>query len=250
MKITVITATWNSAATIASALESVSRQDYPDIEHLIIDGGSRDGTLAVIDRYQRPGLRVISEPDRGIYDALNKGLRLATGDVIGFMHSDDVFANDVVLSDVAEKFQQLDADLVYGDLAYVGKDDLEQVIRLWHSGEYSLKKMKMGWMPPHPTVYMKRERYESFGGFDQSYKIAADYEAMLRYLLRDDMRVGYLSEVLVKMRVGGASNRSLKNILLKSREDVRAMRAHGISWPKALIWKNFSKIPQFFKKGV
>lgn len=247
MKITVITATWNSEATIAFALESVARQDHPDIEHLIIDGGSKDGTLSVVEGYRRPGLRVISEPDKGIYDALNKGLRLATGDLIGFMHSDDVYADDTVLSEVAKAFQDTDADLVYGDLAYVSKDDLQQVIRLWHSGQYSLKKMKWGWMPPHPTVYMKRICYEAWSGFDERYRIAADYEAMLRYLLRDDIRVGYLPRVLVKMRVGGASNRSLKNILLKSKEDIRAMKAHGVLWPNALIWKNLSKIPQFLK---
>lgn len=167
MKITVITATWNSEATIVSALESVAAQEHPDIEHLIIDGGSQDETLAIVERYRRPGLRIVSEPDKGIYDALNKGLRLATGDVIGFMHSDDVYASDTVLSEVANAFQHDDADLVYGDLAYVSKDDLQQVIRLWHSGEYTLNRMKTGWMPPHPTVYMKRSRYEVLRNFRQ-----------------------------------------------------------------------------------
>ena len=245
LKISVITASWNSAKTIKDTLASVAEQDYQHIEYIIIDGASTDDTVAII---KESGVNVdvlVSEKDRGIYDALNKGIGLATGDAVGFLHSDDIFANTSVLTRIADAFTTNNADSVYGDLEYVSKDASNKIIRKWKSGEFSRNNMRNGWMPPHPTFYMKRCHYRQFGGFDLDYKIAADYDSILRYLWLHRLNAVYIPEVMVMMRVGGVSNRSLKNIIQKSKEDRRAMRKNGLPWPLALIKKNVSKIEQF-----
>lgn len=246
MKISVITATWNSAQTIKDTLASYNTQEYKNTEYIVIDGASTDDTVAIV-KESGVAIDVLSSgKDRGIYDALNKGIGLATGDVIGFLHSDDIFANARVLRLIADAFTNHSVDCVYGDLVYVAKNEPEKIIRSWKSGAFDMTKMKNGWMPPHPTFYMKRSRYLELGGFDLKYKIAADYDSILRYLWRNQLSVAYIPEVLVKMRVGGESNRSLTNIMQKSREDLRAMRNNQLPWPKALLIKNLSKISQFF----
>jgi len=247
MKISVITAVYNAEHTVADAIESVLSQTYPDVELIVIDGASTDGTKAILESYRTQLTVFISEPDEGIYDALNKGISHATGDVVGFLHADDLFADDQVLSKIADAFANGEKDAIYGDLVYISKTDPKKVIRYWQSGEYSERNLKHGWMPPHPTFYVRRVVYERFGGFDTSFRIAADYDCMLRFLGVAKIKCTYIPEVLVKMRVGGASNRSLSNILLKSREDYLALKKNSVGGTWALIWKNMSKLPQFFR---
>lgn len=248
MKISIVTAVYNREKTIGQALESVAGQSYPDVEHIVIDGASSDGTLAEIRSRSRPGMHVISEPDDGIYDALNKGIAAATGDVIGLMHSDDFFASDTVLDIVASCFEGPGTMAVYGDLDYVSASDPDRIIRRWRSGDYSRRKLARGWMPPHPTLFFRREVFEAFGAYDTSYRIAADYDAILRWFGQGDVSPVYVPHVLVKMRVGGESNRSLARIIRKSWEDYRALRSNSVGGLAALAWKNLSKLPQFILK--
>lgn len=248
-KISIVTAVYNNLATIATSIDSTLNQTYKNIELVVIDGGSTDGTLELLKSYGKKIHTLISEPDKGIYDALNKGVKYATGDIIGFMHSDDLFQDKDTLKRVAKAFETKKIDSVYGDLVYVNKEDTDQIVRYWKSGDYCRKKLARGWMPPHPTFYMKRSCYEKFGGFTLDYKIAADYDSMLRYLGRHNVTTHYIPEVLVRMRVGGASNRSLKNIMLKTKEDYRALKINEVGGGTALVMKNLSKIPQFLFKN-
>ncbi len=249
MKVSVITATYNSAKTIKDTLKSLEQQTYKNIEYIIVDGASKDNTLSIIRSDCTRIKKIISEPDQGIYDGLNKGVLAATGDVIGFLHSDDVFASADTIQQIVDTFLCNESDAVYGDLEYVSVADPKKVIRLWKSGNYTREKLKRGWMPPHPTFYMKRDCYKKLGVFDLSYKIAGDYDSLLRYLWAGNVSMSYCENVLVKMKVGGASNRSLKNIWLKSCEDIRVLKNSGLSVMPALFWKNISKIPQFIFKS-
>ena len=255
MNVSVITAVYNNATCLSDCLKSLSSQTYPHIEHIIIDGGSTDGTLDVIARLTQDASRltphtsrVISEPDNGIYDALNKGIRLATGDVIGFLHADDIYADETVIERVADVMKQKNCDSCYGDLLYVDKVNTDRTIRYWKSGEFSPDLLRQGWMPPHPTFFVKRAVYERAGLFDTSFKIAADYELMLRFLAKHKISTRYIPEVLIRMRVGGASNRSIPNILRKSSEDLRAMKMHNMGGLPTLLRKNLSKLPHSFKR--
>lgn len=248
MRITVITAVYNNRATIGSALESILNQSYANTELVVIDGASTDGTLAVLESY-RPRLGVlISERDQGIYDALNKGIKNATGDVVGFLHADDVFENSEVLAKVAAVFQDPSIDAVYGDLVYVQHDDIRQVIRYWKSGHYDAAGLSRGWMPPHPTFYVRRSVYERLGGFDTRYRIAADYDTVLRFLAVGKIRAAYIPDVLVRMRAGGISNRSIKTIFRKSLEDIDVLRRNQVGGVVTLFQKNFSKLSQFWRR--
>lgn len=246
MKISVITATYNSALTLVDTINSLNIQDYPDIEYIIVDGASTDSTLKIVEQYGHRVTTLISQKDNGIYDALNKGIALATGDVVGFLHSDDLFADEKVISRIVKKFYSKTTDAVYGDLDYVSKADKERVVRRWVSGNYSRENIKSGWMPPHPTFYMRRKYYEILGGFDLKFKISADYDSILRYLWENEINAEYIPHVLIKMRVGGKSNKSLTNILQKSTEDWHSLKKNGIPLARALIGKNLSKIGQFF----
>lgn len=247
LTISVITAVYNRAGTIGQALASVQAQTWPQVEHVVIDGGSTDGTLEILRAQQGRIAVLVSEPDEGIYDALNKGLSHSTGDVVGFLHSDDFFAREGVLEKVAAAFADPAVEAVYGDLDYVGRKDESRVIRRWRSGEYSRGKVAWGWMPPHPTLYVRRSVYARWGGFDTGFRIAADYDLMLRLLGRAGLRPVYVPEVLVKMRMGGESNRSLSRVLRKSREDYAALRRNGVGGMGALAWKNLSKLSQFIR---
>ena len=246
MKISVITATWNSELTIMDTIKSLNAQDYSDIEYIIIDGASNDATLDIVNLYGHRVAAIVSEKDKGIYDALNKGIALATGDVVGFLHSDDLFADNRVLSRIAEEFLKGSTGAVYGDLNYVSKYDTSKIVRRWISGSFNRDRFRNGWMPPHPTFYMKREHYLSMGGFNLKFSIAADYDSMLRYLWANNIGAAYIPRVLVNMRVGGKSNRSLVNIFSKTREDRLAMIENGLSPLRGLLFKNLSKIQQFF----
>ena len=247
MKISVITAVYNNRYTICDALDSALSQVGVDVELVVIDGGSKDGTVNLLHNYSSQLGVMVSERDNGIYDALNKGISHSSGEVIGFLHSDDLFADEQALARVADAFSDPKVDAVYGDLVYVHKDNTDKVIRYWQSGEYSPERLGWGWMPPHPTFYVRRSVYERLGVFDTSFKIAADYDCMVRFLSRG-IRVAYIPETQVKMRVGGESNRSLKNILRKSSEDYRVLRRHGVGGMGALVWKNLSKVSQFFRR--
>jgi glycosyltransferase len=191
---------------------------------------------------------LISEPDDGIYAALNKGIRHASGDVIGFLHADDLFEDAGVLARIAAAFEDPDVDAVYGDLVYVRHDDVGRVVRYWRAGRYDQAALSRGWMPPHPTFYVRRAVYERLGGFDERYRIAADYDCVLRFLAGGNIRVAYIPEVLVRMRVGGISNRSLRTILRKSCEDYRVLRRHGVGGLVTLLRKNAGKLHQFWCK--
>ena len=251
MQISIVTAVFNRADTIADALRSIEAQSYRSVEHIIQDGGSTDGTLEVIRQFSASSRRLVSEPDSGIYDAINKGIFRASGDIIGLMHSDDFFADDLVLQKIAEAFRDPEVDGAYGDLDYVSSSNTDKIVRRWRSGPYRPDLLKRGWMPPHPTLYLRREVFDRWGLYDTSMRIAADYEAMLRYLVKGDIRLAYIPEVLVKMRVGGESNRSLSRILRKSREDYIALRRHGVGGIPTLLAKNLSKLEQFLpSKGT
>lgn len=245
IKISVITAVFNSRETIAAALDSVLGQSGANVELVVIDGGSNDGTLEILRTYADRLNVLVSEPDGGIYDALNKGIQRSTGEVVGFLHSDDLFADAGVLSRITAAFADPGVGAVYGDLLYVRKDNPDQAVRYWRSGAFSDRRLGWGWMPPHPTLYVRRGFYDSHGLFDTSFRIAADYDLVLRLLGTGRVGVRYIPEVLVKMRMGGASNRSLRNLLRKSSEDLKALKRNGIGGWGALIWKNLSKLPQF-----
>jgi glycosyltransferase len=248
MKISIITVTFACAETVGDCLASVAAQSYAGREHILIDGASTDGTLAVLEAHRSALAVLVSEPDGGIYDALNKGIALATGDIVGFLHADDLYADGDVLARVAEAFADPAVEAVYGDLVYVAKEDTGRVIRHWRSGAYSRNRLAWGWMPPHPTLYLRRSVYQRLGLFNTRYRIAADYDLMLRVLSGMTGRVVYVPEVLVRMRVGGASNRSLRHVVRKSWEDYRALRANRVGGVGALAWKNVSKLPQFVRR--
>lgn len=249
MKVSIITATYNSIISLASCMDSVLSQDYSNIEYLIIDGNSKDSTIAIIQDYQvkHKNITLVSEPDMGIYDALNKGLALAKGDIIGFVHSDDMLASTNIISEIVETFKSHQSNGVYGDLHYVSKDNDKKIIRRWKSCAFSITLLKKGWMPAHPTLFLKKEVYQKHGFFNLDYKIAADYDFMLRILKDETLNFTYLSKVISIMRVGGASNKSLKNIFLKSKEDYKAIKYNGVGGFYTLLVKNTSKIKQFIR---
>ena len=248
LRFSVITATWNCGSTVSDCLASVLSQTYPNVEHVVIDGASEDGTLDILRTHRRQLAVLHSEPDAGIYDALNRGLQLATGDVIGFLHADDVYAFPQVLSWVADRFSDPDVDAVFGDLQYVRKDQPDKVVRNWKSSPFTRRRLAWGWMPPHPTLYVRRKWFERIGGFDTRYRIAADYDFILRLFSHGDFQAAHIPHSLVRMRTGGVSNKSLRNLLLKSREDWNALRRSGIGafgGIGALLWKNIGKLGQF-----
>lgn len=247
MKVSIITAVYNNEKNIGGALGSLSCQTYKNIESIIIDGGSADGTVEIVRNHGSNISKLISEKDGGIYDALNKGIGLATGDIIGFLHSDDVYPDSNVIRAVADGFAGGEFDGVYGDLVYTYRDDTEKTIRYWKSRDYEPGLLRKGWMPPHPTLFLKKEVYEKFGKFDTGFEIAADYDFILR-ILRGGIKVKYIPRLLYKMRVGGISNKSIGNIIGKSSEDLRALRKNGVGGIGTLVLKNISKISQFIGK--
>ena len=242
----ILTVVRNRAETVGDALASLYAQSFADFEHVVQDGASTDGTAELLEAVSDPRKRLISESDGGIYDALNRALARATGQIIGLLHSDDFFAHDRVLAEVARRFDETGADAVYGDLDYFSASDSQRVVRHWRAGEYHPRLLARGWMPPHPALFLRRSVIERWGGYDTSYRIAADYDAVLRYFCSGELKVAYLPAVLVKMRLGGASNRSLGRIIRKSREDYRALRSNRVGGIGTLVYKNTRKLPQFF----
>ena len=249
LKISLVTATFNSAATVQDTLRSVNTQTHPDVEHIVVDGGSTDSTMAIV---RAEGLRVttaLSEPDRGIYDAMNKGIALAGGEVIGFLNADDEYAHAGVLSRVAAQFADPAVEACYADLVYVDPRDLRRVVRYWRSRPYEAGLFERGWMPAHPTFYVRRRVYERYGGFDLAYRLQADFELTLRFLAAHRVRSVYVPEIWVRMRTGGATNRSVGNVLRGNAEAWRAARRHGLRvGPLFVVRKVLSRLPQFFSR--
>ncbi len=246
--VSIITATFNSAATVEETMRSVAGQDYPFIEHIIVDGQSGDETLQIVNRFSHTAL-VVCEKDSGIYDAMNKGIRVSRGDIVGILNSDDVYAHPEVISRIVDVFQDESVQVCYADLQYIHLHDPSRITRTWKSGNFRTSSFYWGWMPPHPTFFVRRSVYEQVGLFETSLRSASDYEMMLRILLKNKMRACYIPEVLVKMRTGGISNQSLANRFRANREDRRAWRMNDLRpYFFTLYLKPIRKIAQFFKK--
>lgn len=249
MKISIITISFNAEETISDTIKSVINQDYENIEYIVVDGASKDKTVTIVRSFGFKVSQFISEPDKGIYDAMNKGISLATGDIIGILNADDIYADSKVISDVVTKFQEDKAEGLYADLVYVKREDTSKITRYWRSGNYTKGKFLKGWMPPHPTFFVKREIYEKFGKFNLELRSAADYEIMLRFIHRHEIKISYLPRVITKMRVGGQSNVTLKNRIKANKEDREAWRINGLKpGVFTMIRKPLSKVGQFFKR--
>jgi len=249
MKLSVITPVYNEPR-ISETLESVlSQQGVGDIEVIVVDGGSTDQTVTIIDQYANEIDVLIQEPDEGLYDAMNKGIENATGDIVGILNADDRYQHTEVLRSVVDAFNRTDTDLCYGNLVYVDGDD--EVVRYWNSGEYQSKRFYYGWMPPHPTVFVKQEVYEQYEPFDVDLQIAGDYELLLRLLLCHDLSATWIDDVLVRMALGGKSNESVTNVLRANWEVYRAWRKNGLRGGIHVpIIKPLRKIPQFINDGI
>ena len=246
MKISIITVCYNAEDTIGDTIQSVLSQDYKDVEYIIVDGKSTDRTLEIIQSINN-GIKLISEKDQGMYDAMNKGINIASGDVIGILNADDIYKNSQVLTKVMDEFKA-NVSIVYGDIEYVKYDDLSNVVRKWKAGVFQKGKFKWGWMPPHPGFFVKKSCYESFGLFNLNLSTSADYELMLRMLEVHHLSCNYIPKTITSMRVGGASNSSLKNRLIANRNDKKAWTIHPINpfW-FTFILKPLRKLPQFFR---
>jgi glycosyltransferase len=245
LMISVVTATFNSSGTVGQTIKSVKDQTYRNIEHVVVDGGSTDDTLDLVAGNMRDGTIINSQRDEGIYDALNRGVSLSTGDVVGFLHSDDFYYDDFVVQSIAEAFKDPAVDMCYGDLIYVSKNDTKKVVRRWRAGGFAKSRLKFGWMPPHPSLYVRRELLLKYP-FDVRFSVSGDYDQMIRMLCTRDQEILYLPTIFVAMRTGGASNRSVRNIFRKSFEDYKVIRKHSIGGLGTVLAKNIRKIPQLF----
>lgn len=246
MKVSIITTCYNRVSTIRGAVESVLAQDYPDIEYIIVDGASTDGTVEILREYEGRVARIVSEPDRGMYEAINKGIRMATGEVVGLLHSDDFFYDNHVVSRIVERLQATGADFLYGNGLFVNAGNTDKVVRNWIGGAYRTWKVRHGWLPLHPTCYIRREAMERRGLYNETYKIAADSDFLFRYLLGGDLTVTYLNEYIVRMRMGGLSTDSEKRRLMW-KEDIRMYRSHGFNPTVTKVEKMMWKVPQFIR---
>jgi glycosyltransferase involved in cell wall biosynthesis len=246
MKVSIITVTMNSEKYLSDCINSVRRQNYRDIEHIIIDGKSTDGTLNIIHQNLNHISYWISETDRGMYDAINKGLEMATGDVVGILNSDDMFATADAVKSIVDCFETTGTDSVYGDLVYVDACNTQKILRYWKGVSYKRSRFRYGWMPAHPTFYMRRELIDQYGIYENHYYTAADYEFMARYLFLHKVSSRYIDTMLVKMRSGGISNENLKSRLRANRRDFLAMRKNKIPFSFFVsILKPLIKLPQF-----
>lgn len=249
MKVTLITATYNSQKYLEDCIQSVVRQTYHDIEYIIVDGKSGDGTLAIIKKYENNIAKWISETDRGMYDAINKGMEMATGDIIGILNSDDMLDGDDVIETIVKAFEEKNVDSIYGDLEYVDPEDTNKIYRIWKGKPYKRSLFRSGWMPAHPTFYFRRELLKKYGGYENHYFSAADYEFMARYLYKYKISAYYLPKLIVKMRRGGQSNSSLRKRLRANRRDYLAMKKNNIPFAFLVsILKPLSKLHQYYRK--
>lgn len=246
MKVSIITVVRNGADTLPDCIASVLAQHHPDLEYIVVDGASTDGTLDIVRSFGPKIAHLVSEPDCGPYDAMNKGIAIATGEVIGILNADDQYTHPEVITQIVEKLRATGADAVYGDLVYVDRIDVARVWRVWHAGHYRPGAFLQGWMPPHPTFFVRREIYRRYGTFNLSLGSAADYELMLRFVHKHGIRLGYVPDVLVRMRRGGISNASWRNWLRANRKDREAWRLNGLR-PRfyTLWWKPLRKLGQW-----
>ncbi|PWG81159.1 glycosyltransferase family 2 protein [Pararcticibacter amylolyticus] len=246
MKVTIITVTYNSERFLKSCIDSVVSQNYPDIEYIIIDGGSTDGTADIVASYGEKISCYKSEKDDGIYYAMNKGIRLATGHIVGFLNSDDFYVDNNVIATVVGKFSSQDICCTYADLLYIDQDD-KKIVRRWIAGSYLKRAFKFGWMPPHPTFYVRTDLLLKYGAFNTNFKTSADYELMLRLLFRYSIKPSYIPKAIVKMRVGGQSNSSFRNRIRANREDLLAWKVNNLKpFFFTIILKPIRKILQYF----
>ena len=249
MKVSIITAVRNGAATISAALESVAGQTYPDIEHIVVDGLSTDGTMDVVRQHSARLAKVVSEADQGIYDAFNKGLRLATGDIVAFLNADDVYAGPTVVQAVHEVFQRSQTSAVFGDVDFVRPEDPGRVVRHYSSRNFSARRLRYGWMPAHPSLFLERRLIDRFGGFDPTYRIAGDFELVARLFGRERIDFQYVPRVFVTMRTGGASTRGIRSTMTINREILRACRQNGIETNRAMLWLRFpAKLTELLRR--
>ncbi|MFR9547011.1 MAG: glycosyltransferase family 2 protein [Rikenellaceae bacterium] len=244
MKVSIITSCYNREATIRDAIESVLSQDYPDIEYIVVDGASKDNSLSIINEYKDRISTIISEPDKGMYEGINKGMRAATGDIIGLIHSDDFFYSADTVSKIVKQIEEQKADILYGNGLFVDFSDTSKVVRNWVSGTYKKSSMRNGWLPLHPTVYIRKECFDQMGLYNESYKIAADSDFLVRYMYNGDFKVTYYNDYVVRMRMGGLSTDPQK-MKQKWAEDLRLYKSHGFNPYWTLGGKILSKIPQF-----
>ena len=228
MKVSIITATFNSSAHIADCVKSVNNQTYHDIEHIIVDGASKDNTLDIVNGIPNRVEKIISEPDKGIYDAMNKGIQAATGDVIGILNSDDFFTSDDVIQTVVESFNNYAIDALYGDVHFVSPDNLSKSVRYYSSSVFKPSLFRFGFMPAHPSFYMKKECYDKYGLYALDYKIASDYDLLIRYLYKEKIKYKYIKKDFVTMRTGGVSTENFNSRVTLNKEIVRACRKYGI----------------------
>jgi len=245
MKISLITISYNSAKTIEKTIQSVLSQTYTDIEYIIIDGTSTDGTLEIINKYKDKITKIISEKDKGIYDAMNKGIFLATGDVVGIINSDDFYIDEFSIAKVIDYFEKNNVGACYANLEYVDRENIDKKVRSWRAGEYDQKKLSSGWIPPHPTFFVKKQIYEKYGKFNLDFSIAADYELMLRFLLKG-IKIGYIDEYLVCMREGGHSAKSVRQRFRGWQEIRKSWQVNNKKVPNFLIFRRIlSKLSQY-----
>lgn len=250
MKVSIITVTYNSAATLRDTLESVRRQDYGNIEHILVDGGSKDETVNIIRSYPHVA-KYISERDKGLYDAINKGIRMSTGDVIGILNSDDFFPHDQVISRMANCFREQNADAVFGDIAFVRPNNLRKIVRLYSSRRFHPRKFAYGYMPAHPSFYVKREFYDKYGLYKLDYKIAADYELLMRFMHTNKLRYAYHPEVMVYMRTGGVSNKNIFSRYTLNKEIIRACKENGVRTNMFVVsLKYIFKVFEFIRPAI
>ena len=249
MKVSIITAVRNAESTIGGALESVQRQTWPDIEHIVVDGLSTDGTMDVVRRHSARLAKVVSERDSGIYDAFNKGLKLATGDIVAFLNADDVYASPDIVTAVQEVFARSPVSAVFGDVEFVRPEEPGRVVRHYSSEQFDARRLRYGWMPAHPSLFLRHRLIDQFGGFDASYRIAGDFELVARLFGREHIDFEYLPRVFVTMRTGGASTRGIKSTLTINREILRACRQNGIATNRALLWMRFpAKLMEYLRR--
>lgn len=246
MKITIITTVFNAENTIADCILSVKNQNYTDIEHIVVDGNSTDNTIKEICKLEHNNLLWVSEPDKGMYDGINKGLKKATGDVIGLLNADDFFADDTIVNQIAEQFNNNDIDGLYGDIAFIKKDNKDKVARYFSSSKFTVRKFKYGYMPAHPSFYVKKEIIEEVGYYKVDYDICADFEWVVRIMLNSKYKIQYIPLLMVKMRLGGKSNKDFKSILRLNKEIYRGCQENGIKTNLLNIYlKYFTKIFEF-----
>jgi glycosyltransferase involved in cell wall biosynthesis len=250
MKISIVTVCYNSANTILSTLDSVSQQDYSNIEHVIIDGASKDGTLNIINSHLPANKVVVSEPDNGIYDAMNKGIKLASGEIIGTLNADDFYIENDVVSEVANIFEDSTIEACFADLVYVDQTDTDKVVRYWKSQLYTVGLFKQGWMPAHPTFFVRKSVYERLGYFDLNYKIAADFELLFRFIEKNKIKTIYIPKVMVNMRLGGTTNASFTNVITQNKEIVNTLQSHypNFSLIGFILRKLMNRFSQFINR--